>query len=83
MPFARSVFGAVAHPTTGRIFAFGGEVDPSMLGHEGAGDFCADLTCLNLVKQGRGGGPAEFEEELLFGQAASALQPTSDLHELQ
>ena len=56
MPFARSVFGAVAHPTTGRIFAFGGEVDPSMLGHEGAGDFCADLTCLDPVRPEGGGG---------------------------
>ncbi len=45
LPFARSVFGAVADQK-GRIIAFGGEVDPSSAGHEGAGDFCSDLTCL-------------------------------------
>ena len=55
MPFARSVLGAVAHPATGRIISFGGEVDPSSQGHEGAGDFCSDLTALDPVRGWRKG----------------------------
>ncbi|GAX84212.1 hypothetical protein CEUSTIGMA_g11635.t1 [Chlamydomonas eustigma] len=53
LPFARSVFGAAAHCCTstacdlhGAVIVFGGEVDPSDKGHEGAGDFCSDLTYL-------------------------------------
>mmetsp|Transcript_11900 Transcript_11900/g.25566 ORF Transcript_11900/g.25566 Transcript_11900/m.25566 type:complete len:342 (+) Transcript_11900:55-1080(+) len=58
LPVARSVFGAAVHSSPapsgcsgagcghgGHIMAFGGEVDPSTQGHEGAGDFSADLFC--------------------------------------
>ena len=51
MPFARSVLGAVAHSAPGRIISFGGEVDPSSLGHEEAGKFCSDLTALDPVSR--------------------------------
>jgi hypothetical protein len=54
LPFARSVFGAAAHSCSsagcdlhGAVIVFGGEVDPSDKGHEGAGDFCSDITYLH------------------------------------
>jgi len=51
---ARSVFGAATHACAatgaqcghaGHVVVFGGEVDPSNLGHEGAGDFAGDVWC--------------------------------------
>lgn len=35
------------------LLAFGGEVDPSTKGHEGAGDFSADLWCWHAGEVGR------------------------------
>ncbi|GIL65022.1 hypothetical protein Vafri_18872 [Volvox africanus] len=47
---ARSVFGAAVHScgqgdctSKDTVVAFGGEVDPSDKGHDGAGDFCSSL----------------------------------------
>ncbi|GIL88835.1 hypothetical protein Vretifemale_16766 [Volvox reticuliferus] len=47
---ARSVFGAAVHScdqvqcaSKDTVLAFGGEVDPSAKGHDGAGDFCSSL----------------------------------------
>ncbi|KXZ44732.1 hypothetical protein GPECTOR_63g57 [Gonium pectorale] len=47
---ARSVFGGAVHTCSkdacahkSEVIAYGGEVDPSAKGHDGAGDFCASL----------------------------------------
>ncbi len=48
---ARSVFGTVVHGECGKdgcelaggLLVYGGEVDPSAKGHDGAGDFCSTL----------------------------------------
>lgn len=70
LPTARSVLGVGTHDCSGAcgndgaILAYGGEVDPSDKGHEGAGDFCAELlghsaggTWLSLDSSGEGPGP--------------------------
>lgn len=51
---ARSVFGRGFHSCTASgcgfsesIFVFGGEIDPSDLGHAGAGQFCNETFCLD------------------------------------
>lgn len=48
--FGRSVFGSASLnlPSGPSIVSFGGEVDPSDKGHEGAGEFTADLVVLQI-----------------------------------
>lgn len=61
----RSVFGIVALAT--KIFVLGGEVDPSEMGHQGAGQFCNEVWVLDTAdlqsgwlsyEAGDGGGEA-------------------------
>ena len=59
----RSVFG---HAAVGEhIVVFGGEVDPSERGHEGAGGFCNDVMVLDTAKR-------QWRPATLAGEAPTA-----------
>lgn len=80
VPLPRSVFGAALHacgppPASscghgGHVLAFGGEVDPSDKGHDGAGDFTDSLVCFDPAAGGW--------HQLQLQAGASAEKPLGD-----
>lgn len=59
---ARSVTAGCTVPNLDLVSIFGGEVEPSARGHEGAGNFTNEVICLNTTAGAESVSPVVFAD---------------------